>query len=263
MNKEERLLLWYIGELALGLVQLVCVIFCVVFLAYTVGLALWSSYLGITQGASMDVSVIAKLISFLSPYTLTESYGMIDLYGLSTSVVATIGYSTAKTISYFTYACIIKRFKTLYQEIMSSTNCFTQSNVDILNELVPLSFISTFAYPVIMFVVFSTTKLYENYADMGYAGIFLLAISFVLKVIFERALENQKSIDKNISKIDDYKADIDDLKIENIKKDAEIRKLKKELKEPTKVEEKEETKEVATKKRKRHHSRAKTKGTTK
>jgi hypothetical protein len=91
-----------------------------------------------------------------------------------------------------------------------------------------------------------------------------------MRIVIERGIVIQKQNNKYDRSIDDYKADIDELKIQSIKREAELKKLKvlveeannKPAKKPV-VKKEVITEEVSAPKKRRHnHSRAKKTGTT-
>jgi hypothetical protein len=83
-----------------------------------------------------------------------------------------------------------------------------------------------------------------------------------MRIVIERGIQVQRQNNKYDRSIDDYKADIDELKIQSIKREAELKELKKLVKTQSTETATPKAEETATKKRTHHHSRAKKTGTT-
>ena len=106
----------------------------------------------------------------------------------------------------------------------------------------------------------------DIYVTTSFAGLFFIAFAGVVRIIIGRGLSIVRENTKFDRTIDDYKADIYELKIQSIKREAELKELKKLVaadtkKQPTKKVVKKEVKADDNKK-KGHHSRAKKTGTT-
>ena len=111
---------------------------------------------------------------------------------------------------------------------------------------------ATFAMPIMLFIISTTTNIFTDaYIKTGFGGLFILIFAFILKIVIERSSTMIKNTKRYDQLIDDYKADIDDLKIQSIKREAELKELKKvvnEYKAAKRAAKKEVVKKPATKK---------------
>ncbi len=261
MSKEERNVLYKCLNALLIIFKYVLLIVFIVFLGFTLALIV-GVIINVLRGTSTNKDVIISLISIISPYTKIELNNLAASYGLSNVIVGSIAFAIAKTITYFSLYKIMDYTITIVKNILVG-EIFNRESLEVLDNIIPYSFISGFAYPAILFVTISITHTYSEYADFSYVGVLFLVGALLLKVIINNGLKANKSSASYDEIIDDYKADIDNLKIANVRKDAEIAKLKKQLESVSiettekddKIEKKEETGEKTT--RKHHHSRAK------
>ena len=183
-------------------------------------------------------------------------------------LIASLGYSVASVISkILLYALMVKSIKLF--EAITIGDVFSKKTVSLSGEIISISFMATFLMPIILFIISTTTSLFNDlFLSVDFSGLFFLVGALVVNIILTRGESVVRVNNKYDRTIDDYKADIDELKIQSIKREAELKELKKLVK-------KEEVKQIeakvqedvqantdeAPKKRKRHHSRAK-KGTT-
>ena len=113
-----------------------------------------------------------------------------------------------------------------------------------------VSFLATFTTPIIVFIMSLSFKIDINdYINIGY-GCFIIFLSlFVLRIILNRGLDVERELNKYDRNLNDYKADIDELKIQSIKRDAELKKLKAIVKEQEEKKPKKSTKKKTTTKK--------------
>jgi hypothetical protein len=123
------------------------------------------------------------------------------------------------------------KLKKVYKAITLDDNIFSKANINIIDEIIPLSLIFSFAYPILMFIISSTTKMFAEYQDFSYGGLIILFVTGILKVIFERGYSLQKENIMLNKELDDYKSDITEEKIAEAKEEkAQIKEEEKQSK---------------------------------
>lgn len=264
MNESERKKIFVTGNILLQIVKWIVLIFAVLTAGLTIGLIVTT----VLYGNNITVDNIKLFTSFLLPYSDTEVKTFVTLYGMEKVLIASLGYSVASVISkILLYALMVKSIKLF--EAITIGDAFSKKTVSLSGEIISISFMATFLMPIILFIISTTTSLFNDlFLSVDFSGLFFLVGALVVNIILTRGESIVRVNNKYDRTIDDYKADIDELKIQSIKREAELKELKKLVK-------KEEVKQIeakvqedvqantdeAPKKRKRHHSRAK-KGTT-
>jgi len=264
VNESERKKIFITGNILLQIVKWIVLIFAVLTAGLTIGLIVTT----ILYGNNITIDNIKLFTSFLLPYSDTEVKTFVTLYGMEKVLIASLGYSVASVISkILLYALMVKSIKLF--EAITIGDVFSKKTVSLSGEIISISFMATFLMPIILFIISTTTSLFNDlFLSVDFSGLFFLVGALVVNIILTRGESVVRVNNKYDRTIDDYKADIDELKIQSIKREAELKELKKLVK-------KEEVKQIeakvqedvqantdeAPKKRKRHHSRAK-KGTT-
>ena len=264
MNESERKKIFVTGNILLQIVKWIVLIFAVLTAGLTIGLIVTT----VLYGNNITVDNIKLFTSFLLPYSDVEVKTFVTLYGMEKVLIASLGYSVASVISkILLYALMVKSIKLF--EAITIGDVFSKKTVSLSGEIISISFMATFLMPIILFIISTTTSLFNDlFLSVDFSGLFFLVGALVVNIILTRGESIVRVNNKYDRTIDDYKADIDELKIQSIKREAELKELKKLVK-------KEEVKQIeakvqedvqantdeAPKKRKRHHSRAK-KGTT-
>ena len=264
MNESERKKIFVTGNILLQIVKWIVLIFAVLTAGLTIGLIVTT----VLYGNNITVDNIKLFTSFLLPYSDVEVKTFVTLYGMEKVLIASLGYSVASVISkILLYALMVKSIKLF--EAITIGDVFSKKTVSLSGEIISISFMATFLMPIILFIISTTTSLFNDlFLSVDFSGLFFLVGALVVNIILTRGESVVRVNNKYDRTIDDYKADIDELKIQSIKREAELKELKKLVK-------KEEVKQIeakvqedvqantdeAPKKRKRHHSRAK-KGTT-
>ena len=264
MNESESKKIFVTGNILLQIVKWIVLIFAVLTAGLTIGLIVTT----VLYGNNITIDNIKLFTSFLLPYSDTEVKTFVTLYGMEKVLIASLGYSVASVISkILLYALMVKSIKLF--EAITIGDVFSKKTVSLSGEIISISFMATFLMPIILFIISTTTSLFNDlFLSVDFSGLFFLVGALVVNIILTRGESVVRVNNKYDRTIDDYKADIDELKIQSIKREAELKELKKLVK-------KEEVKQIeakvqedvqantdeAPKKRKRHHSRAK-KGTT-
>lgn len=253
MSEGERKKVYIYGNVLLNIIKWLFLLSTVVIMGFTIGLIIFT----IIYGNEIPVEMLTKFTYMLIPYSNQDVLIFINNYGMQKVLIATIGFGVASTLKHALYYILISKGMTLFKSVTIG-DIFTKTASDIASEMISISFMATFLMPIMLYIISETTNLFGDlYNRVGYGGLFILLFSIVMKIIIDRGTALAKQNTKYDRTIDDYKADIDELKIQSIKREAELKKIKQMVK-----EENEAKKEEAAKKRKHHHSRAKTKGTT-
>lgn len=253
MGEAERKKVYVYGNVLLNVVKWIFLLFTVVITGFTVGLIVST----IIYGNKMPMELLTKFTYVLIPYSNQDVAIFVNNYGIQQVLIATIGYGVAYSLNYLLFYILFNRSIKLFKSITIG-DVFTKTASDLTSEMISISFMATFITPIMLHIITNTTSLFEDlYLKVSYGGLFFLVFSIIIKIMIDRGIVIAKQNTKYDRTIDDYKADIDDLKIQSIKREAELKNLKKLIK-----ENEEAKKEEAPKKRKHHHSRAKNKGTT-
>ena len=253
MSEGERKKVYTYGNAILNILKWLFLIFSVVMMGFTIGLIVAT----IIYGNKIPMELLTKFTYMLVPYSNQDILIFVNNYGIQKVLIATIGFGVATTLKSVLYYVLICKGKELFKSVTIG-DIFTKTASNISSEMISISFMATFLMPIMLYIIYETTSLFEDlYLKVSYGGLFLLFFSLIMKIVIDRGIAVVKQNTKYDRTIDDYKADIDELKIQSIKREAELKNLKKMIKEEEEVK-----KEEATKKRKHHHSRAKSKGTT-
>ena len=261
MSEAERKKIYVIGDLLINLFKWIVLIYSVLYIGLTIGLIVTI----IVYGNSLELATFTNYTNMLLPYTKSDVELFINNYGMTKMIVASLGYSVGLSITDVVLYILLSKFRTFFKNITIG-DLFTKKSETLVDELIGISFILTFLMPIMLFILSSTTNIFSDiYASYSYGGLIVLIFVFVVKIIINRGLSIVKENNKFDRTIDDYKADIDELKIQSIKREAELKELKKLVKDTTTTKKttttKTTTKTDDIKRRKNHHSRAK-KGTT-
>lgn len=243
MTEESRKELYIIGNLVLNIFRWTALIICVIFAGFTIGATVVSCIYG---SSNLSPDLLSRMFAMYTPYTADEISSYITTYGMNKIVVGGIGYGFAMSLNFALLYIIAMKLKKVYKAITLDDNIFSKANINIIDEIIPLSLIFSFAYPILMFIISSTTKMFAEYQDFSYGGLIILFVTGILKVIFERGYSLQKENIMLNKELDDYKSDITEEKIAEAKEEkAQIKEEKTQIKEE----------EKQSKKRRRSHKK--------
>ena len=269
MSEGERKKIYLCGNVLLNIVKWIFLIITVLMFGFTIGLIVST----VIYGTNIPLELLTKFTYVLLPYNNIDIQIFVNNYGMEKVLIASIGYGVAYSLYRLLFYILIVKSMKLFKNITIG-EIFNKSSLDLITEMVSLSFMVSFIMPVMLEIITLSTHLFEDaFFNVGFAGLFFLVFAIIMKLVIERGIQVQRQNNKYDRSIDDYKADIDELKIQSIKREAELKKLKAMVveantkpvkKAPAKkpVVKKEEVKEEAPKKRRHNHSRAKKSGTT-
>ncbi len=263
MSEETRKKAYVAGNVLLNIIKWIVLIFSVLYVGLTIGLIVAA----IIYGDSLATDTLVKFTTVLLPYNKVDVDLFVTNYGMGKVLVASCGYAVANSINNIIIYALVSRSIKLYKEITIG-DVFSRKSYDLAGELLSISFMMTFLMPIMLFILSTTTNMFlDVYVTTSFAGLFFIAFAGVVRIIVGRGLSIVRENSKFDRTIDDYKADIDELKIQSIKREAELKELKKLVaadtkKQPTKKVVKKEVKADDDKKKKSHHSRTKKTGTT-
>lgn len=270
MSDEGKKTFYLLGNIIIQVFRWVCFITFIIYLGFTLGTIITSIVSLSIENKTVVDNVMIKLLELFTPYDKIAINTLILNYGLLNVIVGSVAYGIAKSIIFFVDYKILLDYSKIFKSLTLESP-FVKSNISILDEIISLSFISAFAYPAILFVASNITRTFKEYTEFSYVGILFLILALILKLIIEKGIVLVKKNKKYDEQIDDYKADIDELKIASIKREAELKNIQKSLDAnlQEKAEETEEANKIKedietnitpndeTKKKKHHHSRAK------
>ena len=217
--------------MVLYIVKWLCLMVGVVFAAITIALAVMS----LLKGSDLPSAFLAQMVSFISGFELDKVTNLIQELGIVKVEVAGIGYSFALSLIYCLTYVLVAKFVKLFTSIFSG-NMFTKENVLLINSTIPLSIIAAFAPAVIVYTIIEIIGVF-TYENIIIHGVAFICISYILKLIFEKGYETEKKNARYDKQIADLKAQENELKMEAIKKEAELKAAiaaKKELEKETK-----------------------------
>ena len=244
MNDNDIKKAYIFGNILLGITKWLFLLLMVISIGITLGLIVFEIIYG--NKMSFDLlNIISKLFIFTTSDELTE---LLSTYGKTKVLIALTSYGVALSLTRLMYYLLITRFITLYRNITIG-DLFTRKSNKLVDEMMGISFLATFTTPIIVFIINLTTGIdIEKFIHIGYMCLFIFIGLFILRIILNRGIDITRENNKYDRIINDYKADIDELKIQSIKRDSELKKLKNIVKEQ---EAKNNKKEVTKKKTKK------------
>ena len=242
MNDQDIKKAYVIGNVILKVFKWIFLIMMVISIGFTLGLTVFT----VIYGNKVPIDLINKISYLFLSLSSEEVSDIITNYGMDRYLVALIGVGVARSLTRLMYYILVDRFITLYKSITVG-DLFTRTSNKLVDEMMGVSILATFTLPLFVLVVkFVTSIDVEEYMNIGYGCLLLFALLFVLKIILNRGLDVTRESNKYNRMINDYRADIDELKIQSIRRDSELKKLKSMVKEQ---EEKEKNKNIKKKKK--------------
>jgi hypothetical protein len=261
MSEVERKKIYLCGNVLLNIVKWIFLIITVLMFGFTIGLIVST----VIYGTNLPLELLTKFTYVLLPYNNIDVQIFVNNYGMEKVLIASIGYGVAYSLYRLLFYILIVKSMKLFKNVTIG-EIFNKGSLDLITEMVSLSFMVSFIMPVMLEIITLSTHLFEDaFFNVGFAGLFFLVFTVVMRIVIERGIQVQRQNNKYDRSIDDYKADIDELKIQSIKREAELKKLKAMVEEANAKPVKKATTtktEEAPKKRKHNHSRAKKSGTT-
>lgn len=247
MTENERKAIYIGGSVLLNIMKWLLFIYTIITLGFTLGLLV----VAVINGNNLSPDLVVKFTDVMVPYKGDEIKLFIDNYGMNKVLIASIGYGVAHSLTTMLYYILMIKIVPFFKRITLG-ELYNKSAKTDLDEIISISFMATFAMPIMLFIISTTTNIFTDaYIKTGFGGLFILIFAFILKIVIERSSTMIKNTKRYDQLIDDYKADIDDLKIQSIKREAELKELKKvvnEYKAAKRAAKKEVVKKPATKK---------------
>jgi hypothetical protein len=258
MSESDRKKIYYVGNSLLLVVKWIILIFAVLYIGMTLGLIVTV----LIAGNNLDAALLTKFTSVLLPYSKIKVSIFVINYGMEKVLTAVLGYTIANSLNNVLLYVLVSKFIVLFRNITIG-DLFTKKSDNLATEIISISFMSTFLMPIMLFILSTTTNMFlDMYLTINFHGLFFMLFGGIMKVVIARGSQIVKENSRIDRTIDDYKADIDELKIQSIKREAELKELKKLVKTQSTETATPKAEETATKKRTHHHSRAKKTGTT-
>lgn len=185
------------------------------------GLLIGLAVILLVYGSDVSNEIVAKMMELLTYKTAEDALELIAVQGMVKTIVASFAYGLALTLNYAIEYLLLNNFTKLLKSIIDG-NMFTKENIKMIYDSLPLSVILAFAQPVIIFVTIYSTNIFD-YADINVSGIVFICVIYILKLIFEKGYELSIMNEKYNRQLSDMKVRESELKIEAIKKEAEIK----------------------------------------
>ena len=75
---------------------------------------------------------------------------------------------------------------------------FNKGSLDLITEMISLSFMVSFIMPVMLEIITLSTHLFEKaFFNVGFAGLFFLGFTLIMRIVIERGIAIQKQNNKN------------------------------------------------------------------
>lgn len=196
-----------------------CLGFCVVNAALTIGLIIMSLF----SGGDLANVVVAKMMGYISGMDGETTLNLIQSVGKVRVVVAACGYGFIATLVYGIAYNLVTRFKTLLDSIFNG-EMYSKANVDLINGAIPYTLIVAFAPAVILYVIIEMTGVFTM-SDINVSGVIYICIAYILKLMFEKGYTIERENNRHEKQLNDIKAREEELKLESIKNEAELKEL--------------------------------------
>lgn len=226
---EQRLTCTFIRFIAYTLKWLF-LIWAIIFVGLTVSLLMvW-----IISYSNLNIDVVEKFIPFLTKYNLMEVTALIRDNGIRRVLIGTLANGVSSSVTYIMLYVVTSDFIKLFANI-TTDKIFSKESVDLVNEMLPLSVLLTFAQPVITFVASFATGVNH---DANMSGITVLIGVYVLSLIFKKGYSIQSEAITYSNQLSSLKAhETDELMAKISKKQKESAKKKTTTKKTTKNKE--------------------------
>ena len=240
MNDRDIKKAYIFGNILLNVIKWITLILMVITTGFTLALIVFAIIHGVNVPIDF-INNISRLFLFISSDKVNE---IIVSNGMGNLIVTLVGYGIAKSLTRLMYFILLDKGIVLYKNITLG-DLFTRKSNKIVDEMMGVSFLATFTTPIIVNILNIITHIdLEHYVRVGFGCFIVFLALFVLRIILNRGIDAERELNRYDRTINDYKANIDELKIQSIKRDAELKKLK------TMVKEQEEKKTVKSKKKK-------------
>ena len=196
-----------------------CLGMCVVYAAFTIGLVIMSLF----SGGELANVVLTKMMGYISGMDSETTLNLIQSVGKVRVIVATCGYGFIATLVYGIAYNLESKFKTLLDSIFNG-EMYTKKNVDLINGAIPYTLIIAFAPAVILYVIIEMTGVFEM-SDINVSGIIYVVIAYILKLMFEKGYQIERENNRHEKQLSDIKAREEELKMETLKKEAELKQI--------------------------------------
>lgn len=256
MDIKEKKIVYYTGNTILFILKYFCLILFVLTAGMTVGLTVY----GIANGEDIPNTLIANMIELITKSNVNEVLEAILKFGKIDTIVTAVGIGFADSITYFLLYIVLGGFKKLYKSLLMD-EIYTDENVRLLKELVPLSAIMLFTQPLVMTIIRDIAKTNDNLGGFNFIGIPFVIISLILYAVISKGvlIENKlEACEKKLTKLEEEQKEADIIALEKKVRERKEAQAKKKAAKKAKKEEivfviknpevKKETKKVTKKK---------------
>lgn len=224
ISYENKLILSFI-DFVLFIVKWLSLCMSVIVAALTIGLFI----MNLIENSSIPTNFFISMVSAITSYSFNDASVLINRIGKMNALVGTIGLGITVTVNYILLYMISNRFRMVFKNF-SLGKYYTRENLKIIESTIPITLLFAFALPVIkFFLVISVGML--DFADISIAGIFLLFIAMIIKMLIENGYVLVTNLERKKLELSDMKAKDTVEKINLIKQEnKEIKSKKKKVK---------------------------------
>lgn len=197
---------------------------CVLCAGFTIGLL--AMY--IVKGNDLSNALLTSMVESITPLKTSEILRFASIFGLPKMILASVAYGFANTVFYGLIYSLITKFTHIFDTIIDG-NMFTKENIDIINGSLLQSFIIAFIKPLMIYAIYTSTKIIDlSYIDIS--AIIYVLIVYIAKLIFTKGYELNVSNNSKLKEISDIKARENEEKMAAFKELSKKRENKKSLK---------------------------------
>ena len=222
MKKDlyEKNLISALINFLLYIFKWLCLCFCVVNVALTIGLIVLALF---SHGDLANV-VLGRMLNYIAGLEPDAVMDLVQSVGKVKVMVAGAGYGFASSLTFGITYVLVTKFKVLLDSIFKG-EMYTKSNVELINGALPYTLILAFGPAVVMYVIVEMTNVFDL-SKINVSGIIYVCICYVLKLLFEKGYSIERANDRHEKQINDIKAREEELKLETLKTEAELKELK-------------------------------------
>ncbi len=229
-KKDKTQEIYSVGCVTLTIIKYFALLMTVAY----VGSFIASGIIYIISGNTLTTNTLSKLYSLITYYDSSHASQMIHYVGFGSSKLALLLYTFAYSIKYGLMYLLVIKFKEVFKTIIKG-KMFTDKNLDILGSSIKLALVLAFAQPIIMAFTIITTHVFFDFSAFDFSGILYLFVAVLLYMIFATGYNMEKKHESYDKELEDYRAEISELEIENLKTRKEQKESVEEIVETTTV----------------------------
>ena len=148
MSEVERKKIYLCGNVLLNIVKWIFLIITVLMFGFTIGLIVST----VIYGTNLPLELLTKFTYVLLPYNNIDVQIFVNNYGMEKVLIASIGYGVAYSLYRLLFYILIVKSMKLFKNITIG-EIFNKSSLDLITEMVSLSFMVSFIMPVMLEII--------------------------------------------------------------------------------------------------------------